>query len=197
MPSLTGTTHSGAILLQNNGRKVLTFQYRELLAWQTDTAQCSLCIMTDWYTSIQSAYYDRLIKPQYSLCIMTDCYTSIQSVYYDRLIQLNTVCVMAQWHSSIQSVLWHTDTRPSTERYSFRPTHLCCHFAVHFAPNPRYIYILVLPLLACHTVCSMLFADGISSIATVSVLHHKFVLQLLDVFRHYPVFLTTNVVYVY
>jgi hypothetical protein len=59
------------------------------------------------------------------------------------------------------------------------------------------IHIHDLPLLVCHTVCSMLFADGISSIATVSVLHHKFVLQLLDVFRNYPVILTTNVVCVY
>ena len=89
MPSLTGTTQSGAFLLQNKGRNVLTFQYRELLVWQTDTHQYSLCIMADWYTSVQSVYYDRLIHintvcvlwhtdtHQYSLCIMAHWYTPI------------------------------------------------------------------------------------------------------------------------
>jgi hypothetical protein len=166
--------------------------------WQTDTHQYGLRIMTDWYTSIRSAYYGRLIHinivcvlwqtdtHQYSLRIMADWYTSIRSAYYDRLIHINTICV-----------LWQTDIRPSTQRCYFRPTHLCCHFSVHLTPNPRYISIHDLPLLACDTVCSMLFADGISSIATLSVLRHKFVLQLLDVFRHYLGILTTNVVCVY
>jgi len=48
-----------------------------------------------------------------------------------------------------------------------------------------------------YTVGRILFADGISSIATVSILHHKFVLQLLDVFRQYLAILTTNVVCVF
>ena len=76
--------------------------------WQTDTPQYSLCIMAEWYSSIQSVYYGILIQlnracvlwqtdtHQYSLRIMADWYTSIQSVYYDRLIHVNTVCVLWQ-----------------------------------------------------------------------------------------------------
>ena len=85
--------------------------------------------MADWYTSLQSVQYGRLIQlntvcvlwqadtPQYSLCMMADWYTSIRSVCYGRLIYLNTVCVlwltdipqyslciMRDWYTIIQSV---------------------------------------------------------------------------------------------
>jgi len=176
------------------GRMIHINTFRVL--WHTDSPQYS--VYYDRLIHINTVYYDRLIHinrvcvlwqtdtHQYSLCIMTDWYTWIESAYYDKLIHLNTVCV-----------LWHTDTRPSTGRCSFRPSHPCCHLSVHLVPNPRYNYLHDWVPLACHTVCRTLFADGMSSVATVSVIHHKFVLRLLDVFRYYLAVLTTNVVCVY
>jgi hypothetical protein len=138
--------------------------------WQTDAHQYNLCIMTDWYTSIQ-------------LCIMTDWYTSIQSVYYDRLIHINIICVLWQTDTHQYNLCVMTDwyTSVCTMAHWYMPIHrtllfssnslllsLQCSFGTQ---TTLHLHSRFTPVGLPH--CSTLFADGISSIATVSVWHHK------------------------
>jgi hypothetical protein len=139
MPSLTGKAHSGAWSAS------ATNEWKESAKISVERASG----VTDWYSSIQSVYYGRLIhlnrvcvlwqtdKRQYSLCIIANWYTSIQSVYYGRLINLNTVCVlwqtdthqhslctMADWYTSIQSVCYCRLIHLNTVCVYGRQTHL-------------------------------------------------------------------------